>query len=127
MAIDLKTLAGNAVNVAFDTASQATSDVILRTNPNTSGVYDPVTGKYTGNSPTEFAVKGIVYQSRDQKLAEDAAKTSMVLIRISELEAQGFTGVITDSDYVVIDGVAWSVSRADTDPIGVTWQLAIRK
>lgn len=127
MAIDLRSILASAVNTAFDVAGQATKDVTLRQSAGADAVFVPIAGKFTDPTVQDTAVSGIFYQSRDQKLSENAAKTASVLLRVDELKEKGFIGDITDSDTLIIESVTWSVTRADLDPVGVTWIVQIRR
>jgi len=120
--IDIKTLADNATALAFDLAGQATVATTITTN---GGSYNPVTDTTTGG--TSYAVKGFLYQTHDQKLAEDAARTATLLVRVASLIAAGFSGDIVNGFTVLINSVLWTVYDVRPDPVKATVTIKIRK
>ncbi len=124
--MDLNAIATSATAVAVGIASQALKPITLTAGPG-QGAYDPATDKNAGVAT--YNLSALFYQTRDQKLTEDADRNTAILIRVVDLAALGMTGRISDGDTVKNneDGYLWTVHRVDQDPVGANWILQARR
>jgi len=129
MALDIKGILGPAVSAGLDLAGQATKTATFVPDPSEQKNYDPASGTFISgeNSAPIYQVTALVYQSRDQKLAEDASKTATLIVQTDDLIQAGYGDPVTESAQFIIDGVTWFVTRADVDPAGVIWIVQVRK
>lgn len=123
MSLNLSLIGHNAAKVGFGIAASVAQPATL-TVAVAVPVYNPVTD--TTTLGTAFAVTGILYQSREQKLSLDAARTGMFAMEVAAVVKAGFTGTPTAADKITIGAVTWDITRVDVDPSGSIMILNIR-
>lgn len=122
--MDITAIARQGAAIGFQIASGILKSGSLRDI--SGGTYDPATDTRTGGS-TDYSVSGLFYQSREQKLAMDAARTGMILLQVADVEASGFPVPPDQADKWVMDGIVWTIDRVDADPSNTVYMLAIRR
>jgi len=128
MALNIKGIAESALGIAYRTTEDVWVEVTLLL---TSRIVSDV-GNDDPSGPsdaTAYVVDALKYQTREQRLAEDASQTTTFLIRVIDLVRQGFerNEVLSDGDEIMEGVTKWTVYRADVDPAGAAWILLARR
>jgi hypothetical protein len=114
---------------AFALADSAMIDAVLSVNPSatiTIANYSSVTGAATV-TPTSYNVRGLMYQSRVQKMAQDSAELAMFMIEAEKARAMGLTIDPADCNaFLTIQGVRFHVTAVDFDPASALYIFNLR-
>jgi hypothetical protein len=114
---------------AFTLADSVMTDAILNIIPAglTVQEIDMATDTPIVNM-TAYNVRGLMYQSKEQKLSLDAAVLAMFMVEAQKVIAAGLTVQPTqDNAYLTIGGVFWNISAVEFDPATALYIFQIRK
>jgi hypothetical protein len=129
MAFDIPKLFQDAAAGAFAFADSTMTDAILNIIPAglTVQEIDMATDTPIVNM-TAYNVRGLMYQSREQKLALDAAVLATFMVQAQKVIAAGLTTQPTqDNAYLTIGGIFWNISAVDFDPATALYIFQIRR
>lgn len=129
MPLNIPALAGLGVDLAWDLADSAFTDVTVKQGP--TGVYNAGTDVTTQTWNTTVNKRGLLYAATLEEIdpvdqnelnAFLEGRAKKLLLRGSDLPAEPTTG-----DQVVIATVVWDVKLATADPTGKVYIVHLRR
>jgi hypothetical protein len=129
MALDIPKLFQQGAATAFAFADAAMTDATLNILPPGLTVLqiDTATDTPMVNAAT-YPIRGLMYQSREQKLALDAAVLATFMIEAQKLIAAGLTTEPTQNNASLDSGgVFWNISAVQFDPATALYIFQIRR
>jgi hypothetical protein len=123
MALDIKGLTGNLVDLGFELAGQITASVTF--THRTGAVYDPSTGS-TAETEETASVDAILQSYRSNEIDGDRIRVGDRRAIIKQSALTGITA-FDQQDTITIGEERWQVVDFSVDPAEGVWKGQLRK